>query len=183
MKFGKLNASKIGAACLFVTGIILVFYALFVPAFVRGVHWLITLVAILFLVAIPALYDSTRRANKIAARGIAVLFAFGMIVIIVADLLFALSFLATVDHDLVYVLGNSVFVTGVLIFGLVTLKAVFQRWVAYLSIITGIVGLATNLPQQSSLLSTFSLLLLGLWSVAVGFNIHKLAKSGYRRKR
>jgi hypothetical protein len=176
MKIGKVNQTKIGTACLFVNGIILLFYALFVPAFVRGVHWLITLVAILFLVAVPTIYHSTRRAHEVAAKVVAVLFAFGMIVIIVSDLLFSLSFLTAFSRNLAYVLGNAVFVIGVLIIGLVTLKAVFYKWVAYLSIITGIVGLAANLPQLSSLLSTFPLFLLGLWSLAVGFNIRKLRK-------
>ena len=176
MKFGKVNPSKFGAACLFVNGIILLFYALLVPAFVRGVHWLITLVAILFLVAIPAIYNSIRRVKKVAAIVAAALFAFGMVAIIVSDLLFAASLLARFSHDLTYLLGNALFVIGVLIIGLVALKGPLYKWVAYLSIVTGIVGLATYLPQVSGPLSTFSLLLLGLWSLAVGYNIRKLRK-------
>jgi hypothetical protein len=177
MNVGKVNLTKIGAACLFVNGIILLFYALLVPAFVRGTHWLITLVAILFLVAIPTIYHSIRRAHEVAAKVVAVLFAFGMIVIIASDLSFTLSFVTRFSHDLAYALGNAVFVIGVLILGLITLKGtVLYKWVAYLSIITGIVGLATYLPLPSSLLSTFALLLLGLWSLALGFNIHKLSK-------
>src|SRR5208337_4110143 len=100
MKFGKTNLAKIGTTCLFVNGIILLFYALLVPAFVRGVHWLITLVAILFLAAIPTIYHSTRRAHKVAVKVVAVLFAFGMLVIIASDLLFTLSFLTRLTHDL-----------------------------------------------------------------------------------
>jgi|GEM_PF-4470027 len=176
MKFGKTNLSKIGSACLFVNGIILLFYALLVPAFVRGVHWLITLAAILFLVAIPAIYNSIRRVKRVAAGVVAALFAFGMVAIIVSDLLFAVSFLTRFSHDLTYVLGNASFVIGVLITGLVALKGQFYKWVAYLSIVTGIVGLATYFPQVSGPLSTFSLLLLGLWSLAVGYNIRKLGK-------
>jgi len=175
MNVGKLTPIKIGTACLFVNGIILLFYALLVPAFVRGIHWLITLAAILFLAAIPTIYQSTRRAHKVAAKVVAVLFAIGMIVIIISDLSFTLSFLTRLTHDLAYALGNAVFVIGVLILGLMTLKGtVLYKWVAYLSIITGIVGLATYLPLPSSLLSTFALLLLGLWSLALGFNILKL---------
>ena len=176
MKMGKVNQTKIGAACLFVNGIILLFYALFVPTFLRGVHWLITLAAILFLATIPAIYLSIQRVNRVAAAVVAALFAFGMIAIIVSDLLFALSFLTRFSHDLTYLLGNALFVIGVLITGLVALKGVFYKWVAYLSIVTGVVGLATNLPQVLGLLSTIPLSLLGLWSLAVGFNITKLAK-------
>ncbi len=176
MKIDKVTLSKIGSACLFVNGIILLFYALFVPTFERGVHWLITLVAILFLAAIPSIYHFTRKAHKVAAKVVAVLFAFGMIVIIAADLLFTLSFLTRLPHDLAYALGNAVFVVGVLIFGLITLKAVRYKWVAYLSIITGIIGLATYLPLPLTFLPAISLLLLGLWSLGVGFKIRKLRK-------
>lgn len=176
MNIGKEILSKIGTACLFVNGIILLFYALLVPTFERGVHWLITLVAVLFLAATPATYYSTRKANKSAAKVVAVLFAFGMIVIVASDLLFTLSFLARLIHDLAYALGNAVFVIGVLIFGIITLKVARYRWVAYLSVLTGIIGLASYLPQPSSLLSTSSLLLLALWSLGVGFKIRKSRK-------
>lgn len=159
MNVSKLNPTKIGTACLFLNGIILLFYALLVPTFVQGVHWLITLAAILFLAAIPTIYHSTRRAHKVAAKVVAVLFAIGMIVIIASDLSFTLSSITRLSHDLAYALGNAVFVIGVLILGLITLKGkVLYKWVAYLS----------------SLLSTFALLLLGLWSLALGFNILKL---------
>ncbi len=176
MKIGKVTLSKIGTVCLFVNGIILLFYALLVPTFERGVHWLITLVAILFLVAIPAIYHSMRKAHEVAAKVVAAFFAFGMIVIIAADLLFTVSFLTRLPHDLAYAVGNAVFVIGVLIFGLVRLKAVRYKWVAYLSIITGIIGLATYLPQPLTFLSTISLLLLGLWSLGIGFKLRKLGK-------
>jgi hypothetical protein len=176
MNLSKIDSIKIGAACLFVNGVILLFYALLVPAFVQGVHWLITLVAILFIVAIPAIYHSIRRVHRVAARVVAVLFAFAMVAIIVSDLLFASSSLTAFGHNLSYALGNALFVISVLIIGLVTLKGGFYKWVAYLSIITGVVGLATYLPQASGPLATFSLLLLGLWALAVGFNIRKLSK-------
>lgn len=137
MKIDQATRAKIGSACLFVNGIILIFYALLVPAFERGVHWLITLAA---------------------------------------DLLFTLSFLARLSHDLAYALGNAIFVIGVLVLGVITLKMARYKWVAYLSIITGIIGLASYLPLPSNLLSTISLLLLGLWSLGVGFSIRKLRK-------
>ena len=192
MNLNEVNPSKIGAACLFVNGIILLFYALIVPAFVQGVHWLITLVAILFIVAIPAIYQSIRRVHRVAAKVIAVLFAIAKVAIIVSDLLLASSFLTTSSLYLTYGLGNALFAFSVLIIGLVALKGGFHRWVAYLSIvtgliglivigvvgllITGVVGLATYLRQASGPLATLSLLLLGLWSLAVGFNIRKLNK-------
>jgi len=175
MNLNKVELTKIGVTCLFVNGVILLFYALLVPAFVRGVHWLITLAAILFIVAIPAIYHSIRRVNRGVAKVVAVLFVVAMVAIIVSDLMFASSFLTRFSHDLTYVVGNALFVIGVLIIGIVTLKGGFYKWVAYLSIITGVVGLATYLPQAGPL-ATLSLLLLGLWSLAVGFNIHKLRK-------
>jgi hypothetical protein len=176
MNIGKVTLAKIGSACLFANGIILLFYTLLVPAFVRGVHWLITLAAVLFLAAIPAIYHFTRKAHKVAAKVVAVLLAFGMIVIIAADLLFTITSLTRLTHDLAYALGNAVFVVGVLIFGLITLKVVHYRWVAYLSMSTGIIGLATYLPLPSTFLPTISLLLLGLWSLGVGFKMRKLRK-------
>jgi hypothetical protein len=189
MKLSEVNLSKIGAACLCVNGIILLFYGLFVPTFVRGVHWLITLAVILFIVAIPAIYLSIRRIERVVAKVVAALFVFAMAAIIVSDLLFALSLLTTFSHDLTYFLGNAVLVIGVLVVGFVALKGVFYKWVAYLGIVTGVVGLesvlaiAANLPQAAGPLSTFSLVLLGLWSLAVGFNIHKLAKSRFSKPR
>jgi 4-amino-4-deoxy-L-arabinose transferase-like glycosyltransferase len=93
MNAGKANLTKIDTAYPAVYGIVIFFYALLVPPFVQGVHWLITLAAILFLAAIPTIYYSTRRAHEAAAKIVGGLFAFGMIAIIVADLLFALSFL------------------------------------------------------------------------------------------
>jgi hypothetical protein len=176
MKMDKVNQTKVGAACLFVNGIILLLYGLFVPAFVRGIHWLITLAAILFLATVPAIYLSIRRVNRVAATVVAALIAFGMVAIIVSDLLFTLSFLTRFSHDLTYLLGNAMLVIAVLITGVVALRGVFYKWIAYLSIVTGVVGLATILPQALRLLSTFPLLLLGLWCLAVGFNITKLAK-------
>ncbi|MGP8069502.1 MAG: hypothetical protein ACLP5V_06395 [Candidatus Bathyarchaeia archaeon] len=177
MNVGKVGLNKIGAACLFVNGVVLLFYALLVPGFVRGVHGLITLVAILFLVATLTIYHSIRRAHELAAKVVAALLAFGMIVIIASDLLYTLSVVTRFSHDLAYALGNAVFVIGVLIIGLITLKGtVLYKWVTYLSLITGIVGLTTYLSLAASFLSTFALLLLGLWSLALGFNINKLSK-------
>jgi hypothetical protein len=56
------------------------------------------------------------------------------------------------------------------------LKGRFFKWFAYLSIVTAIIGLLTYLPQAPTLLSTISVLLLGLWSLALSFNITKLRK-------
>jgi hypothetical protein len=176
MKIGKVIPTKIGAACLFVNGIILLFYALFVPTFARGVHWLIFLAAILFILAVPAIYHSIRRLNRIAALVVAALFGVAMIAIIASDLLFVSSFLTALSRELTYALGNALFLIGVLTIGFVTFKGGFYKWVAYLSIITGLVGLASYIPQASGLLATLSLSLLGLWSLAVGFNIRKLSK-------
>ncbi len=189
MKLSNVSPNEIGAACLCVNGAILLLYGLLVPTFVGGVHWLITLAVILFIVAIPAIYHSVRRIGRVAAGVVAALFVFAMIDIIVSDILFALSSLTTPIHDLAYILGNAALVIAVLIFGFVALKGVFYKLVAYLSILTGVVGLESilaieaNLPQAYALLSTASLVLLGLWSLAVGFNIHKLSNPGFSRPR
>jgi hypothetical protein len=167
-----------------VNGFIFLFYALFVPEYVREVHWLITLAAILFVVALPAIHHSLRRVRKVATKVVVVLWGFAMVVIIVSDVLFASSFLSTLNHDLTYALGSAVFVICVLVIGVLTLKPIFYKWFGYLSIVTGIIGLATYLPPPIFptplllflLLSTLSLLLLGLWSLALGFNLRKLAK-------
>jgi hypothetical protein len=152
------------------------FLALFVPIFVHGVHWLITLAAILLVVALPAVYHPLRRVQKVAAKVVVLLFGFAMVVIIVSDLLFTLSSLSTLSHEVSYALGSAVFVICVLVMGVLALKAVFYKWFGYLSIVTGVVGLSTYVSPGLGLLSMFSLLLLGLWSLTLGFNIRKLAK-------
>jgi hypothetical protein len=189
MKHTKVIPNIIGAGCLCENGVILLFYALFVPTFVSGVHWLITLAVILFIVAIPAIYLSVQRIGRVAASAVTALFSFAMAVIFVSDVLLASSVLTTPIHNLIYIPGNAALVIGVLVFGFIALKKLFYKWVAYLSILTGIIGLvsilaiAANLPQASAPLSTFSLVLLGLWSLSVGFNIDKLSNPRLRRAR
>jgi len=170
------NLNLIGSACLFVNGIIFLFYALLVPTYVRSVHGLITLAAVLFAVAILPLYYALRRVHKLGSKVAASLFGIAIIIFIVFDLLLTLSSVTPLDHAIAYVAGNLLFIIGILVAGVIMLKGVFYKWVGYLSIVTGILGLVTNLSQAPGLLSTFSLLLLGVWSLAVGFNIKKLAK-------
>jgi hypothetical protein len=114
--------------------------------------------------------------HKLGSKVAASLFGIAIIIFIVSDLLLTFSSVTAFDHAVAYVAGNLLFIIGVLVAGVIMLKGVFYKWVGYLSIVTGIVGLATNLSQAPGLLSTFSLLLLGVWSLAVGFNIKKLAK-------
>jgi hypothetical protein len=180
MDLSKTSLNKIGSVCLFVNGFIFLFYALFVPAIVHGVHWLITLVAILFIVALPAIYDSLRPVQKVAAKVVVALLGFAMIVIIVSDLLFASSVLPGLSHDLAYASGNALFIICLLAIGVMALKGQFFKWFGYLSILTAIIGLSTyistSIPQGSISLPMASLLLLGLWSLAFGFNMRRLAK-------
>jgi hypothetical protein len=176
MNFSWKNLKGIGSVCLFAAGIIFLFYALFVPAFLHGVHWLITLVAILFLVAVPAIYDWLLQLQKVAAKVVAALLVVAMAVIIVSDLLFALSFLSRMNHDLSYAIGNAVFTISLFVIGVTDLRGRFFKWFGDLSILTAIVGLSTYIPQVPSLLSIASLLLLGVWSLAFGFVIRKLCK-------
>lgn len=180
MNISKVDLKRTGSVCVFVNGVIFLFYALFVPSLVRGVHWLITLVAILFIVALPAIYHSLRKGHRIAAKVIVALLGFAMLVIIISDLLFTASVLSRLSHDLAYALGNALFVISVFAIGLVALKGRFFKWFGYLSILTAIVGLSTyisaSLPPGTIPLPMASLLLLGLWSLAFGFNITRLSK-------
>jgi hypothetical protein len=176
MKLGKKDLYTIGSACFLVNGIIFIFYALLVPAYVRSVHGFITLAAVLYLVAIPSLYNALHKIHRVGSRLFALLFGVGMLILILFDVLFVLSSITAVEYAGAYVAGNLLFLIGVLLAGALMLKGVFYRWVAYLGIIAGIVGLAIYLPQAAGSVAWFSLLLLGIWSLAVGFNILKLAK-------
>jgi hypothetical protein len=176
MKLGKKDLYTIGSACFLVNGIIFLFYALLVPAYLRSVHGLITLAAVLYLIAIPSLYYALHKVHQVGSKVVALLFGVGMLIFILFDLLFVLSSITAFDHAIAYVAGNLLFLIGVLVAGALMLKGVFYRWIAYLSIIAGIVGLATYIPQTAGSVAGFSLLLLGIWSLAVGFNIRKLAK-------
>ena len=176
MNTSNLDLKKIGSACLIVDGIILLFYGLFVPVFVHGVHWLITLLAILFLIALPAIYHSLAQVQKVVAKVVVALLGVAMIVLILSDLLFMQSVLSGLGHDLAYALGNVLLLICLFTIGVIALKGVFFKWFGYMSILTAIIGLATYIPQVPSFLFTVSLLLLGLWCLAFGFNILKLAK-------
>ncbi|HUK27270.1 MAG TPA: hypothetical protein VLV31_02505 [Candidatus Acidoferrales bacterium] len=176
MKASTGNLKKIGSVCLFLNGLILLFYAIVLLTFLHGVHWLITLVAVLFLVALPAIYHGLLQARKTAARIISELFGVAMIIIIVSDLLFAQSILSLSSHAMVYALGNALFVICLLLIGLVSLKGVFFKWFGYLSLLTGIVELVTYIPGIPGLLSAAALILLAVWSLAFGFNLLKTTK-------
>jgi hypothetical protein len=168
--------TKIGAICFFVNGIIFIFYGLSVPALVHGVHWLITLAAILFLAALPAIYNSMLRRNSAVARLVVALLAVAMAVLTVSDVLFAAAVLSAFNHDLAYALGNAAFLVCIVVIGVMALKGAFFRWFGYLSIVAAIIGLSTYVPQAPGLVATISLLLLGLWSLAFAFNVAKMNK-------
>jgi hypothetical protein len=181
MKLGKKvlvekDLNTVGGACFLVNGIIFIFYAVLVPAYVHSVHGLITLAAVLYLFAIPSLYYALHRVHQVGSKGVALLFGVSMLILILSDLLLVSSSITALSHAIAYVAGNLLFLIGVLIAGALMLKGVFYRWVAYLSIIVGIVGLATYFPQAAGSTAWVSLLLLGVWSLAVGFNIRKLVK-------
>ena len=173
MKASTGNLRKIGSICLFVNGLILLSYAIVVLTFLHGVHWLITLVAVLFLVALPAIYYGLLQTRKAAARIISELFGVAMIIIIVSDILFTQSVLSLSSHAMVYALGNALFVVCIIMIGLVSSKGGFLRWFSYLSLLTGIVELVTYIPGIPGLLSAVALILLAVWSFAFGFNLLK----------
>jgi len=160
----KSNLNLVGACCLFVNGLIFVFYAVSVPGFIRGVHWLITLAAVLFTVALPAIYRSLGRVHKSAARLVTGAFGVGMVLIVISDALFVSSLLSRLAHDLFYAFGNALFVICLFAIGLLSWK---EKWLRILSLVTGIVGVLTYIPG-ALLLFVPSLLLLGVWSFAMG---------------
>jgi len=144
-----------------------IFYGVSVPTFVRGVHGLITLAAVLFIVALPAIYQYLSRVHKGAAKAVVVLFGVGMVLIIVSDVLLVSSIIPRFTHDLIYVFGNALFVISLFAIGVLMWKGFFPRWLSVLSLVTGIVGVLTYVPGAFLLLVP-SLLLVGVWSLAMG---------------
>jgi hypothetical protein len=176
----KSNLRGIGAACLFANGLIFIFYALSVPTFVRGIHWLITVAAIFFIVALSGLYNYLSQAYKSAALGVAVLFGGGMGLIVLSDVLLVSSLIPRFTHDLIYVFGNGLFVISLFVIGVVSWRENFPRWVSILSLVTGIVGVFTYVPGAVLLLVP-SLLLVGVWSLVMGFTLRR--KQGRLKRR
>ena len=162
---------KVGVVCLVVNGLIFLFYALLVPVVVSGVHWLITLAALLFLFALPAIYQSFHKVPNLVAKAVVLLLGLAMTILILSDVLFALSVLSGVNHDMAYALGSGVFILCVLAVGVLALKGAYFKWLGDLSILTGVVGLLTYVVGGGGFLPILSLMLLGLWSLAFGLNI------------
>jgi tetrahydromethanopterin S-methyltransferase subunit E len=165
----KSNLNVAGACCLFANGLIFVFYAVSVPGFIRGVHWLITMAAVFFIIALPAIYRSLGKVHKSAARLVTRAFGVGMVMIVISDVLFVSSLLTRLTHDLFYALGNALFVVCLFAIGLLSWK---QKWLGILSLVTGIVGVLTYIPG-ALLLFVPSLLLVGVWSFAMGFMLRR----------
>ena len=142
----------------------------------RSVHGLITLTALLFGVAALPLYNALRGLHEVGSKMAAVLIEIAVIVFIASDILLTAGAISAFYHAVAYVAGNLLFIIGVLTSGTIMLKGFFYRWVGYLSLVTGLVGLITNIPPPSTMLTTAALFLLGLWSLAVGYNLHQLRK-------
>jgi len=172
MALPKSNLSGIGAVCLFVNGLIFIFYATSVPTIVRGVHGLITLAAVLFIVALPATYHYLSKVHKSTAKGVTVLFGVGMGLIAISDVMFLSSLVPRFTHDLIYAFGNALFVICLFAIGVSAWKGGFPKWLVILSIFTGIIGVLTYVPGAFPLLVP-SLLLVGAWSFAMGFALLK----------
>ena len=172
MDRSKSNLTGIGAACLLANGLIFIFYALSVPAFVHGVHWLITLTAVFFIVALSGLYNYLSRGYKNAALAVAALIGGGMGLIVLSDILLISSLIPRFTHDLIYVFGNGLFVISLFVIGVVSWKENLPKWVSILSLVTGIVGVFTYVPGAVLLLVP-SLLLVGVWSLAMGITLRK----------
>ena len=172
----RVGLKDAGVVCLFVVGLIFILYALLVPSVVSGVHWLITLAALLFLVALPAINESLRRTRIVAAKGVVALMGVAMITIVASDVSLALSLLSRFNHEVTYAVANAMFIISVIAVGILALRGVLFKWFGDLSILTGVVGLSTYLSGVPWFLPMLSLMLLGLWSLALGFNVHKLAR-------
>ena len=167
------NLNKIAPLCLFVNGAIFVFYGLSVPIFIpRGIHLLITLAALLFIVALPAIYHNLSRVHNAAAKAVVIVFGVGMILILVSDILFLSSQVPRFTHDLIYASGDALFVVSLLAIGALAWQGVFPKWFSVLSLVTGILGVLTYLPSAFPLFVP-SLLLVGLWSFAMGFTLRR----------
>ena len=172
MDISKSYLNVVGAGCLFVNGLIFVVYAVSVPTFVRGIHWLITLAAVLFILAQPAIYHYLGGVDKNAAKSVTVLFGVGMGLIVTSDLLFVSSSIPRLTHDLLYAFGNALFIICLFAFGVLGLKGGLPKWLAVLSLVTGIIGLLTYVPGTFLLLMP-SLLLVGVWSFGMGFVVRR----------
>jgi len=171
MEVSKPNLEATSAVCLFVNGLIFVFYAISIPALIHGVHWLITLAAALFIVALPAIYQYLGRIHKGAANAAKAaigLFGMGMVLIVASDVMFVSSSLPRLTHDLVYVFGNALFVISLFAIGALAWKRGFPKWLGVLSIVTGIIGVLTYVPGAFVVIVP-SLLLLGAWSFTMAF--------------
>ena len=169
----KSSLSGIGAACLFVDGLIFIFYAIAVPVFIQhGVHALITLAALLFIVALPAIYHYLGRVQKRAAKAVTALFGVGMLLIIISDVLFMSSAFPRFTHDSISAFGDGLFVICLFAIGLLAWKGGLPKWLTMLSLLTGIIGLLSYAPG-AYLLSVPSLLLVGIWSIAMGFILRR----------
>ena len=151
---------------------IFIFYGVAVPAFLRGVHVLITLAAVLYLLALPSIDHYLSRVHKGAAKAVAILFGVGMVLIISSDALLMSSIIPRFTHDLTYVFGNGLFVISLFVIGVLTWKGNFPKWLSILSLVTGIVGVLTYFPG-AFLLFMPSLLLVGVWSLAMGFTLRR----------
>jgi hypothetical protein len=95
-----------------------------------------------------------------------------MILIIISDILFMSSPLPRLTHDLIYVAGNALFVISLFAIGVLAWKGSFPKWLAIVSIVAGIFGVLTYLPGAFLLLVP-TLLLVGVWSFAMGFTLRK----------
>ncbi|HUK49909.1 MAG TPA: hypothetical protein VLV18_02640 [Terriglobales bacterium] len=168
-----MNLYRIGIVCLFVNGFIFLFYAFFVPGLVSGVHGLVTLIALLFLIALPPIHRFLDQLNKTVARFTVLLLGVSMVMIVLSDILFALSTLSRISHDLVYALGNAIFVVCIFVIGGVTLKSPTFKLFGVLSLVTAIIALSTYAPQGRGWIFSFSLLMLGLWSFGLGVSIRR----------
>jgi len=73
---------------------------------------------------------------------------------------------------LVYAFGNGLFVISLFAIGILVWKGGFPRWLAIVSLVTGVVGVLTYVPGAYLLLVP-SLLLVAVWCFAMGFVLRK----------
>ena len=175
MSRSKSEIVSIGIFCLFVNGLILISYAVAVPFFVRGVHWLVTIAAILFIAGLPAIYHTLRKSRKRRKQSrplgvVAALYGVGMAAIIASDILYGLSLLGRLPHDVSYAAGNFLFILSLFGIGELGMNGALPKWLSVFSLVTGAVGLLTYAPG-TFLLQSPSLLLVGVWSFAMSFSL------------
>jgi len=68
--------------------------------------------------------------------------------------------------------------SGDLVIALVILKGIFSKGVAYFGVVTSIIGVVSGIPIPAlGITLAIGFILFGIWSLFVGYRLHKLGRS------